>query len=138
MLSAKEGLFGVSNNKILRTTDGGKTFQDVTTPFDQAKRSNSTIANAPVDQIMRIGRFYVAKQGGMFGKYYITSYDNISWQLMPDVTYASITEAGTLMTVSSDNSVQEYDDNARDSTFLYVSYVLKECLENRCECHEDI
>ena len=34
--------------------------------------------------------------------------------------------------------VQEYDNNARDSTFLNVSYVLKECLENRCECHEDI
>ena len=121
MLSAKEGLFGVSNNKILRTTDGGKTFQDVTTPFDQAKRSNSTIANAPVDQIMRIGRFYVAKQGGMFGKYYITSYDNISWQLMPDVTYASITEAGTLMTVSSDNSVQEYDDKLNRSWKKYLT-----------------
>ena len=79
MLSPKEGIFGVSNNKILRTTDGGKTFQNVPTPFDQAQRTNSTIANAPVDQIMRIGRFYVAKQGGFFGKYYITSYDNISW-----------------------------------------------------------
>ena len=69
MLNQKEGLFGVSNNKILRTTDGGKTFQNVETPFDQAQRTNSAIANAPVDQIMRIGRFYIAKQGGVFGKY---------------------------------------------------------------------
>ena len=132
MLSPKEGIFGVSNNKILRTTDGGKTFQNVPTPFDQAQRTNSTIANAPVDQIMRIGRVYVAKQGGFFGKYYITSYDNISWQLMPDVTYATITEAGTLMTVSSDNSVQEYDDKlnrswkkylANDKKFHYTSSI---------------
>ncbi len=121
MLNQKEGLFGVSNNKILRTTDGGKTFQNVETPFDQAQRSNSAIANAPVDQIMRIGRFYIAKQGGVFGKYYITSYDNISWQLMPDVTYASITEAGTLMTVSSDNSVQEYDDKLNRSWKKYLT-----------------
>lgn len=121
MLSPKEGIFGVSNNKILRTTDGGKTFQNVPTPFDQAQRTNSTIANAPVDQIMRIGRFYVAKQGGFFGKYYITSYDNISWQLMPDVTYATITEAGTLMTISSDNSVQEYDDKLNRSWKKYLT-----------------
>lgn len=121
MLSPKEGIFGVSNNKILSTTDGGKTFQNVPTPFDQAQRTNSTIANAPVDQIMRIGRFYVAKQGGFFGKYYITSYDNISWQLMPDVTYATITEAGTLMTVSSDNSVQEYDDKLNRSWKKYLT-----------------
>ncbi len=121
MLSPKEGLFGVSNNNILHTTDGGKTFQNVATPFDHAKRSNSSIASAPVDQIMRIGRFYIAKQGGDFGKYYVTSYDNISWQPMPDVTYASITEAGTLMTISSDNSIQEYDDKLNRSWKKYLT-----------------
>lgn len=109
MMSASEGLFGVSSNKILRTSDGGKTFQTVSTPFDKTKRSNSA-GNDAISKIMRIGRFYVVKQGGMSGDYYITSYDNINWQRMTDVSFASITEAGTLMTVSYNNTVQEYDD----------------------------
>lgn len=108
MMSANEGLFGVSSNKILRTLDGGKNFQTVSTPFDKVKRNTS--GNDAISKIMRIGRFYVVKQGGAFGNYYITSYDNINWQTMPDVSFASITEAGTLMTVSNNNTVQEYDD----------------------------
>lgn len=109
MLNASEGLFGVSDNKILRTTDGGKTFQSIPTPLDKVQR-NSSSASSPIKQVMRIGRFYIVKQGGTSGSYFITSYDDINWQTMLDVIYATITDAGTLMTVTSDNSVQEYDD----------------------------
>lgn len=113
MLSNKEGLFGLSANKILRTADGGKTFKSIPTPLDMAQRSTDTkiFGNGIVTQIMRIGRYYVAKQGS----YFITNYDDINWQIMPDVTYATITNAGTFMTVSSDNSVQEYDDKLNRS-----------------------
>jgi len=106
MMSPKEGLFGVSSNKILLTTDGGKTFQTIPTPLDKAQRGENVFGDGSVTQVMRIGRFYIVKQGN----YFVTSYDNIQWQRMPDVTYATITDAGTLMTVTSDNSVQEYDD----------------------------
>ena len=106
MMSQKEGLFGVSANKILLTTDGGKTFQTIPTPLDKAQRGDRDFGDGSVTQVMRIGRFYVVKQGS----YFVTSYDNINWQRIPDVTYATITDAGTLMTVLSDNSVQEYDD----------------------------
>ena len=108
MLSAKEGLFGVSGNKILHTTDGGKTFESIPTPLDQVLRGGVRLSDdkTPVSQVMRIGRFYIVKQES----YFVTSYDNINWQRIPDVTYAAITEAGTLMTVLSDNSIQEYDD----------------------------
>ncbi len=108
MLSPKEGLFGVSGNKILHTTDGGKTFESIPTPLDQALQGGARISdnNTPVSQVMRIGRFYIVKQES----YFVTSYDYINWQRIPDVTYAAITDAGTLMTVSSDNSIQEYDD----------------------------
>ena len=106
IMSPKEGLFGVSANKMLLTTDGGKTFQTIPTPLDKAQRGDRNFGDGSITQVMRIGRFYVVKQGS----YFVTSYDNINWQRMPDVTYATITNAGTLMTVSSDNSVQEYDD----------------------------
>lgn len=106
MMSQKEGLFGVSANKILLTTDGGKTFQTIPTPLDKAQRGDRDFGDGSVTQVMRIGRFYVVKQGS----YFVTSYDNINWQRIPDITYATITNAGTLMTVLSDNSIQEYDD----------------------------
>lgn len=106
MLSANEGMFGISDNKILHTKDGGKTFQSIPTPLDKAQRGDKGFGNGSISKIMRIGRFYIVKQGS----YFITSYDNINWQKMPDVTYASITDAGTLMTITSDNFVQEYDD----------------------------
>lgn len=107
MLSMTEGLLGCTANKILRTSDGGKSFQSVTTPLDQAHRNDGYYyGDGSVTNVMRIGRWYVVKQGD----YFITSYDNVQWQHMKDVTYAALTEAGTLMTVTSDNKVQEYDD----------------------------
>ena len=111
MMSPKEGLFGVSANKILHTTDGGKTFQTIPTPLDKAQRGDRNFGDGSVTQVMRIGRFYVVRQGD----YFVTSYDNINWQRIPDVTYATITNAGTLMTVTTSNEVQEYDDKLNRS-----------------------
>ena len=45
MLSPKEGLFGVSENKILHTTDGGKTFESIPTPLDLALSGGARISN---------------------------------------------------------------------------------------------
>lgn len=133
---ASIGMFGTfGNNKIYKTTDNCKHWDQVPTPYAQGKYKKLSKSIRPEINKIRITpdkKYYMVNQQGHI---FYTVASEINWTLLPDVIDFEIAENGQIYVVNKDFTVSVLDANLKQEftsveKFKSSPYSLK--VKNNC------